>query len=115
MPAGFASPRLVTGSNLTQRGNNKQPVFSTDADRQHFLDRGRATLRGTRRPCRRLHPDVCPTISTWSRLANRQDAISHFMMQVNGQYATYRNSTQRTAGRIWRNRFYSCVLDDLRP
>ena len=23
---------------LTQRGNNKQPVFSTGADRQHFLD-----------------------------------------------------------------------------
>ena len=23
---------------LTQRGNNKQPVFSTDSDRQRFLD-----------------------------------------------------------------------------
>ena len=23
---------------LTQRGNNRQPVFSTDADQQHFLD-----------------------------------------------------------------------------
>ena len=41
-----------------------------------------------------------------------QDAISHFMMEVNGQYATYRNATQRTTGRVWQNRFYSCVLDD---
>ena len=34
------------------------------------------------------------------------------MMQVNGQYATYRNATQRTTGRLWQHRFYSCVLDD---
>ena len=31
---------------------------------------------------------------------------------MNGQYATYRNATQRTTGRVWQNRFYSCVLDD---
>ena len=24
----------------------------------------------------------------------------------------YRNATQRTTGRVWQNRFYSCVLDD---
>ena len=45
-------------------------------------------------------------------VGDRQDAISHFLREVNGQYATYRNATQRTAGRIWQNRFYSCVLDD---
>ena len=45
-------------------------------------------------------------------VGDRQDAISHFMREVNGQYATYRNATQRTTGRVWQNRFYSCVLDD---
>ena len=32
-------------------------------------------------------------------VGDRQDAISHFMMEVNGQYATCRNATQRTTGR----------------
>ena len=45
-------------------------------------------------------------------VGDQQDAISNFMMEVNGQYATYRNATQRTTGRVWQNRFYSCVLDD---
>ena len=33
-------------------------------------------------------------------VGDRQDAISHFFMrELNGQYATYRNATQRTTGR----------------
>ena len=95
---------------LTQRGNNKQPVFSTDADRQHFL-----TLVEQHSEERDVRVAAYTLMSNHFHLVaigDRQDAISHFMMQVNGQYATYRNATQRTTGRIWQNRFYSCVLDD---
>ena len=45
-------------------------------------------------------------------VGDRQDAISRFMREVNGQYATYRIATQRATGGVWQNRFYSCVLDD---
>ena len=48
-------------------------------------------------------------------VGDRTDAISLFMMDLNGQYATYRNATQRTTGctlgHVWQPRFYSCVPD----
>ena len=45
-------------------------------------------------------------------VGDRPDAISNFMMEVKGHYTTYRNATQRTTGRVWQNRFSSCVLND---
>ena len=48
-----------------------------------------------------------------SRQGRQKNLATAFMMEVNGQYATYRNATRRTTGRVWQNRFYSCVLDEL--
>lgn len=103
----FAPPGLWL--HLTQRGNNQQTVFSTPADRQHFL-----TLleqHSEERDVRIAGYCLMPNHFHLVAVGDRPHAISLFMMQVNGQYATYRNATQRTSGRIWQNRFYSCVLD----
>ena len=45
---------------LTQRGNNKQPVFSTDADRRRFLDLVEQHSEERDCPGRCLHPHVQP-------------------------------------------------------
>jgi len=66
---------------LTQRGNNKQPVFTADEDPHHFL-----TLVGTLSEERQVLVAV----------GDRTDAISLFMMDLNGQYATDR----RTNGHV---------------
>ena len=95
---------------LAQRGNNKQPVYSTDADRQHFLQ-----LVETRSEQREVRIAAYTLMTNHFHLVaagDRTDAISLFMMDLNGQYATYRNATRRTTGHVWQNRFYSCVLDD---
>ena len=94
---------------LTQRGNNQQPVFSTNADRQHFL-----WLLETGSEQREVRIAAYTLMTNHFHLVaigDCPDAISLFMMDVNGQYATYRNATQKTTGRVWQNRFYSCVLD----
>ena len=95
---------------LTQRGNNKQPVFTADQDRHHFL-----TLVGTLSEERQVRVAAYTLMTNHFHLVavgDRTDAISLFMMDLNGQYATYRNATQRTTGHVWQHRFYSCVLDD---
>ena len=45
-------------------------------------------------------------------MGDQPDAISLFMMDVNGRYATYRHALERRSGKFWQGRFYSCVLDD---
>ena len=43
---------------------------------------------------------------------DRPDAVSLFMMNVNGQYSAYRHAAQKLRGHLWQGRFFSCVLDD---
>ena len=70
---------------LTPCGNNKQSVFSTDVDRQHFLSLVEQDSE-----------DRVVWVAAYTLMSNhfhlvavgdRQDTISHFMMEVNGQYA----------------------------
>ena len=98
---------------LTQRGNNKQSVFAADEDRHHFLN-----LVGTlseERPFRVAAYTLMTNHFHLVAVGDRTDAISLFMMDLNGQYATYGNATQRTTrctiGHVWQHRFYSCVQD----
>ena len=95
---------------LTQRGNNKQPVFSSDADRQYFL--GLLESRSEERDVRIAAYTLMTNHFHIVAAGDEVDAISLFMMDVNGQYAIYRNATQRMTGHVWQHRFYSCVLDD---
>ena len=95
---------------ITQRGNNLQPVFTTDADHQHFLN-----LLDTRSEER--HVRIAAYSLMWNHfhlvaVGDRPEAISRFMMDVNGQYAIYRHGLKRQSGHLWQGRFYSCVLDD---
>ena len=67
---------------LTQRGNNKQPVFSTDADRQHFL--ALVEQHSEERDVRVAAYTLMSNHFHLVAVGDRQDAISHFMMEVNG-------------------------------
>ena len=44
-------------------------------------------------------------------IGDQADAISLFMMDLSGLYATYRNAVHRHTGHLWQSRFYSAVLD----
>lgn len=94
---------------LTQRGNNRQRTFTSDADREFFLH-----LLDTYSAEREVRIAGYAVMSNHFHLiavGDRPDAISLFMMDVNGHYAIYRNATQRTRGHLWQDRFFSCVLD----
>jgi len=94
---------------ITQRGNDKQRVFLSDADRQFFL-----SLLETRSEEREVRVAAYAIMSNHFHLVaagDRPDAVSLFMMDVNGLYATYRNATYRHTGRAWQGRYYASVLD----
>ena len=95
---------------ITQRGNYRQTVFSSDADREHFL-----TLLETHSEERGVRIASYTLMSNHFHLVaagGRPDAVSLFMMNVNGQYAGYRHAAQKRRGHLWQGRFFSCVLDD---
>ena len=79
---------------LTQRGNNKQSVFSTDADRQRFLDlvEQHSEERDVRVAAYTLMSNHFHLIA----VGDRQDAISHFMREVN---ATPSNAPRAASGK----------------
>ncbi len=95
---------------ITQRGNDKQRIFLSDADRRHFLHllETRSEQRAVRVAGYALMSNHFHLVAT----SDRPDAVSLFMMDLNGLYATYRNVTHHHTGRVWQGRFYSCVLDD---
>ena len=94
---------------LTQRGNDQQRIFLSDADRLHFL-----TLLETHSEERAVRIAAYTIMSNHFHLvatSDKEDAVSLFMMDVNGHYAAYRNATHHHTGRVWQGRFFSCVLD----
>ena len=81
----------------------------TDADREYFV-----ALMAIRRDERAVRIAAYSLMSNHFHLVavgDQADAVSLFMMDLNGLYATYRHATHRHTGRVWQGRFDSAVLD----
>ena len=104
----FAPPGLWL--HITQRGNDKQRIFLSDADRLHFLNL--LEIHSEERAVRISAYTILSNHFHLVATSDKEDAVSLFMMDVNGQYATYRNRTHHHTGRVWQGRFFSCALDD---
>ncbi|UCG44172.1 MAG: transposase [candidate division WOR-3 bacterium] len=95
---------------VTQRGNRRERVFFTGADRERFLellhdysvDHGLETL-GYCVLGNHLHLVVVP---------EREDSLARVLKPVNLRYAQYINRRKGWCGRVWQERFYSCPMDE---
>ena len=78
---------------ITQRGNDRQRVFLSDADRQYFLDllAARSQERAVRVAAYTLMSNHFHLVA----IGDQADAVSLFMMDFSGLYATYRNAVHR--------------------
>ena len=104
-------PRVVAVDvphHITQRGNNRQTVFLTDADRLSYLD----TLR---RKCR----EHSLALLGWCLMPNHvhlvaipahQHSIARAIGQTHHTFALHANRLRRRSGHFWQNRFYSCPV-----
>jgi putative transposase len=106
-------PRVVVidvPHHVTQRGNARQVILSTDADRVTYLEllREYAQLYGLGLLGHCLMSNHVHLIA----VPHTQDALSQSLKQAHGRYASYWNACQSSTGHVWQGRFYSCPLDE---
>jgi putative transposase len=104
-------PRLsVPGypHHVIQRGNNRQPIFQADSDRQLFLDllRDSATLHGVAvhgyvLMGNHFHLLVTPAV---------EGALSRCMQALGRRYVRHFNDAHGRSGTLWEGRYRAAVL-----
>ena len=98
-----------TPYHVTQRGNARQPVFESDADRLVYLDLLRANCRihalsviGYCLMSNHVHLIVLP---------RRPESLPLALKHTHGRYSAYFNARRASSGHLWQGRYYSCPLD----
>jgi putative transposase len=106
-------PRVVVVDvphHVTQRGNARQVILASDADRITYLELlreysqvYRLSLLGYCLMSNHVHLIAVP---------HTPEALSQSLKQAHGRYAAYWNARQMSSGHVWQGRFYSCPLDE---
>ena len=94
---------------VTQRGNGRQFLLASDAERLVYLELLRQAVREhalvVRGYClmsNHVHRVVVP---------RRAEELASAFQQVHGRYAAYWNVAHAGSGHVWQGRFYSCPMD----
>lgn len=103
---------IATGypHHVTQRGNNRAAVFFDDEDRQTYLkllsiytQRHRLQIWAYCLMDNHVHLLVVP---------ERESSLARGIGLTNQVYTQYLNRKRKQSGRIWQNRFFSCVVEN---
>src|SRR5258706_11023190 len=96
---------------VTQRGNGRQDVFTSDEDRQLYLD----LLRRHAKRCDLRVWAYClmPNHVHLVAAPDRASSLARVMGRTHAEYARYFNLKRRRSGHLWEARFFSCPLQDL--
>lgn len=95
---------------VTQRGNNLEKVFLTDADREFYLSLLKD--RANRHELTVIAYCLMPTHVHLLVIPKKQDSLSKTIGTVNYFYSQYFNSTHGRKGHLWQSRFESCALEN---
>jgi putative transposase len=94
---------------VTQRGNARQNIFCSDAERQVYLELLRQQLRlhdlGMLGYClmsNHVHLILVP---------RKVESLALALKGTHGKYASFWNAAHLSNGHVWQGRFYSCPLD----
>src|ERR1035438_217973 len=100
---------IEVAHHVTQRGNSRQFILSTDADRdvylsllREYIEKHRVSLIGYCLMSNHVHLVLVP---------HQADALATALKQTHGRYAAYWNAKHRSSGHVWQGRYYSCPLD----
>jgi putative transposase len=95
---------------VTQRGNARQVILGSDADRVTYL--------GLLAKYSQLHGVALLGYCLMSNhvhliaVPHAPDGLAQALKQAHGRYASYWNARQSSSGHAWQGRFYSCPLDE---
>ena len=95
---------------VTQRGNRREDVFFTDADRVRYLE-----LLGKYASKHGLAVQAYCLMTNHVHLVvvpQAEASLAAALKPLHMRYAQHVNWTQRIGGRLWQGRFFSCPLDD---
>ena len=105
-------PRVVivdVAHHVTQRGNGRQFILASAAERMVYLDLLRRAVRlhelsvvGYCLMSNHVHLVVIP---------RRAAVLAETLKQVHGRYASYWNLAHASSGHVWQGRFFSCPMD----
>jgi len=94
---------------VTQRGNARQFILDSDADREVYLSLLRENLESHRTSLigyclmsNHVHLVMVP---------HHADGLATALKRTHGRYAAYWNAKHRSSGHVWQGRYYSCPLD----
>ena len=96
---------------ITQRGNGRQVILTSDAERTVYMDLLRQAAK--------LHS---LTVLGYCLMSNhvhlvaipeKAESLARAMKETHGRYATYWNTMHGKSGHAWQGRFYSCPLDEI--
>ena len=95
---------------VTQRGNARQVILSSDADRGTYLAllRQYSELQGVSLLGYCLMSNHVHLIA----VPHSPDALAQCLKQAHGRYAAYWNARRSSTGHVWQGRFYSCPMDE---
>jgi putative transposase len=94
---------------ITQRGNNREPVFLDDQDRLIYTD----LLRHYTQKFRVDIWSYClmPNHVNLFAVPQESGALALGVGRTNQVYTRYVNRKYLRSGRVWQNHFYSCIVD----
>ena len=95
---------------VTQRGNARQVILVSDADRIAYLKllSEYSTLYGLSLLGYCLMSNHVHLIA----VPHAPSALAQSLKQAHGRYASYWNAKQSSTGHVWQGRYFSCPLDD---
>jgi putative transposase len=93
---------------VTQRGSNRQRVFSSAGDRRTYLGLVRESLADA--GVRVLAYCLMTNHVHWVVVPERDDSLATLFRRVHGRYAQAWNARRQRSGHLWQNRFFSCPL-----
>lgn len=95
---------------ITQRGNYKQKVFTSNKDYKFYLE------HLNRYQCRYslsiLAYCLMPNHVHFVAVPKKEHSLAKTLNVCHMRYAHYFNKKNNLTGHLWQGRFYSCILDD---
>jgi putative transposase len=105
-------PRVVISGlphHITQRGNNRQPVFYCDRDRKLYLDL--LTRHALQYGAQILSYCLMTNHVHVVAIPEHDHSLARTFGRTHAEYAAALNHAERRSGHLWQNRFFSCPLD----
>jgi putative transposase len=106
-------PRVVVAGlphHITQRGNARQDVFTTDGLRRAYLELLREHAAANR--LRILSYCLMTNHVHIVAIPQTESSMANTFRHAHGRFSQYWNTEQRRTGHLWQNRYYSCPVEE---